>query len=786
MATRKPKNKPRREQETQKLTASGREMASWSGTTSGGHSPLGALLSTHKGAVPDALAMLALCLLVAVSYFPATTAGFIWDDRAFTETKPVQRLSGLLQIWFDPRALKHYEGHYWPVLYTTFWLEHKLWGFATAGYHIVNLLLHSAVTLLLWRLLRRLSVPGAWVAAAVFAVHPVHVEPAVWVIGRKDLLAGLFYLATVLTYIRFVEDGRRGRYIGALVLFGMGLLSKSIVLTLPVSLLIWHWWNQGRVTGANIRQVLPFLALGLGVTVIDWLSYKDLEDVTLDYSSIERVLIAVHTLWFYAGKLVWPTELAVIYPHWDVSADNPLAWGYFVATVGVLVALWVYRHRVGRGPLAGVLFFSVTLSPTLGFVDYGYMQFAFAADRYQYLAGIGIIVTLVSAVAHGVNLLSDAWKPAPGSDQGTGVQAMAITVATAVAVAVMLGVLGVISWQQAGIYQNEGAYFGHITSFNPRARSAYYNFGNWLKDEGRNEDALDAYRHALDASAPDIPAIRTNMGVAFENLKQYDQAEEQYRLALQVKPRYKNAMNNLALLLTRVERYEESLELYRNVIKLDRNYVDAHTGMGFALAWLNRPREALRSLERARAMVPSRRKLGTAREQLASILGEIDQYHNRQKADVHYRRALEYRKQGRLEDALAALRTGQEQSPESTEIPMTMGIIAEEMGRFDEAATHYQRALEINPHVPDVLNRFGALRIQQQRYEEAITLFQTLIAIEPGFAKVYSGMGIALFHLKRYDEALRNFEQALSLDPSLEEAKNNRDHVRQLLGHTSE
>ncbi len=777
MATKKPRNKTRRGQAIPNPIAPGRGMASWSSTTSGGHSPPGTFLSTYDRVFPDILAMLALCLLVAVSYFPATTAGFIWDDRAITETKPVQHLSGLLQIWFDPHSLKQYEGHYWPVLYTTFWLEHKLWGFdAATGYHIVNLLLHSAVTLLLWRLLRRLAVPGAWVAAAVFAVHPLHVEPAVWVIGRKDLMSGLFYLATVLTYIRFMEDGKRGRYIGALGLFGLGLLSKSIVLTLPVALLIWHWWKQGHVTSTNIGRALPFLLMGLGVTVFDWLSYKDLEDVTLEYSLIERVLIAVHALWFYVGKLVWPTELAVIYPHWDVSADNPLAWGYFVATVVALAALWFSRHRTGRGPLAGVLFFTVTLSPTLGFVDYGYMQFAFVADRYQYLAGIGIIAILVGAAAHGVHLLSDARK--------TGVPAMAVTVAVAAVVALMLGVLGALSWQQAGIYQNEGTYFGHITSLNPKARSAYYNFGNWLKDEGRNEEALDAYRHALTTTGSDVSSIRTNMGVAFENLTQYDKAEEQYRLALQANPRFTNAMNNLALLLTRVGRYEESLELYRNVIKIKRNYVDAHTGMGFALAWLNRPGEALRSFERALVLDPSRRKLGTAREQLASILAEIDQYHNRQKADTHYRRALAYRKEGRFEDALAALRISQEQSPESTEIPMTMGIIAEEMGQLNEAATHYQRALQINPNSSDVLNRLGALRIRQKRYEEALEVFQTLVEIEPGFAKVYSGLGIAFFQLNRYEEALQSFEQALSLDPSLEEARTNRDHVRQLLGHT--
>ncbi len=309
-----------------------------------------------------ALATMALCLLVAVSYFPATMAGFVWDDAVLTGLDPIRRWSGIWQIWFEPTTLAQYEGHYWPFLYTTFWLEHKLWGFAPLGYHLVNLLLHGAVTVLLWRLLLRLEVPGAWVVAAVFAVHPLHVESVAWVIGRKDVLATLFYLGAALAYTRFVEDRRRGHYIWALALFLLGMVSKSIVVTLPVSLLIWHWWKQGRVTLTDVKRVLPFLLLGLIITIADWSEYKDREVLSFSYTLIERALIAARALWFYAGKLVWPTELAVIYPHWEVSTGDLLNWLYGIAAIALAALLWHYRGRIGRGPLAGVLFFAVTLS----------------------------------------------------------------------------------------------------------------------------------------------------------------------------------------------------------------------------------------------------------------------------------------------------------------------------------------------------------------------------------------------------------------------------------------
>ena len=303
------------------------------------------------------LPILALGLLVIVSYLPAMLwGGFVWDDRIFIDAEPVREVSGLWQIWFSPSAIAE-EAHYWPLVYTTLWLEHKLWGFTPTGYHIVNVLLHLANVLLLWQLLRRLSVPGAWIVAAVFAVHPLHVESVAWVIERKDLLSGLFYLAAVLAWMRFVEQPRPGRYAWSLVLYVAGLLSKSIVVTLPVALLIWYWWKQGRVISTDLLRLVPFGVVGIVITIGDLLFYQSVEPLSLGYSFIERTLIAARALWFYAGKLLWPSELAVIYPLWDIRVGDPLAWGCLIAAVALAIALWHFRPQLGRGPLAGALFF---------------------------------------------------------------------------------------------------------------------------------------------------------------------------------------------------------------------------------------------------------------------------------------------------------------------------------------------------------------------------------------------------------------------------------------------
>ena len=217
----------------------------------------------------DALAVLALGLLAGVCYLPAMLwGGLIWDDFIWSQSRAVLEWSGLSTIWSWPSRI-HREVHYWPLTYTTFWLEHKIWGLAPAGYHVVNVLLHLLNSLLVWRLLLRLAVPGAWVVAAVFAVHPLHVESVAWIIERKDVLSGLFYLAAVLVWLRFLEQPRPWRYGLALLLFVAGLLSKSIVVTLPVALLILQWWKEGRITVRDLRRVAPFFLVALLITAVD-------------------------------------------------------------------------------------------------------------------------------------------------------------------------------------------------------------------------------------------------------------------------------------------------------------------------------------------------------------------------------------------------------------------------------------------------------------------------------------------------------------------------------------
>ena len=635
-------------------------------------SPLTAAVSYAR---QDVLAFVALSLLVVVSYLPAMLwGGFVWDDSLCIKVDPVREASGLWQIWFSPSALEE-EHHYWPLVYTTFWLEHKLWGFAPAGYHIVNVLLHLANTLLLWHLLRRLPVPGAWVVAAVFAVHPLHVESVAWIIERKDVLSGLFYLAAVLAWLRFVEKPGPRWYVCSLVLYAAGLLSKSIVVTLPAALLIGHWWKQGRLTSTDLWRLVPFFAVGLVITVGDLSFYRSETTASLDYSLAERMLIASRALWFYAGKLLWPSELAVIYPRWDIHVADPLAWGYLVAAVALVVALWGFRPQLGRGPLAGALFFAVTISPVLGFVDYTYMKYAFAADRHQYLAGIGVMAVVIGSAAYGMSRLSSRWQKG----------------ALGLAAVVLVG-LGMLTWRQASIYRDDETFNRHIIALNPQARNAHRHLGIALYEQGRYEEALDSYRVAAE-HRPNYAKVHSNLGMVLNKLERFEEAEAHIRRAIALDPKTKIRYQRLGNALSGQSRYAEAADAYRVAAEHRPDYAQAHSGLGTALSELGHFEEAENHLRRAIALKPNH-------------------------TEALYHLATLRFKQQRYDEAIELLQRLIGIEPSHARALGDIGVALFYLGRSDEALQHFDRALSLDPSLEAVrANREALLEVMEENVE---------------------------------------------------------------------
>ena len=411
-------------------------------------SPLTAVTSYSRW---DVLAFLALGLLVVISYLPAMLwGGFVWDDHLCITVDPVREVSGLWQIWFSPSAIEE-EAHYWPLVYTMFWLEHKLWGFDPTGYHIVNVLLHLANTLLVWHLLRRLAIPGAWMVAAVFAVHPLHVESVAWAVERKDVLSGLFYLAAALAWMRFVEQPNPRWYVWSLVLYAAGLLSKSIVVTLPAALVIWHWWETGpRYFGRSIA---------VGAVLCSRVDHHDRRLVVLPIlgSSVSQLLINRTYAYCRPRPVVLCGEAVV--------ADEP---SRHISALGhprrrsVGLGVFHRRCRIGGGSLA---------SPTAAWTWTAGWGIVFCGDV---VAGVGLCRLWLYAVCFCRRPFSvSRWHWGYGCRHRYGrlwrTSLVRLVAKGALSVAVVaLVILGMLTWRQASIYRDDETFYRHIIALTRR------------------------------------------------------------------------------------------------------------------------------------------------------------------------------------------------------------------------------------------------------------------------------------------------------------------------------
>ena len=354
-----------------------------------------------------------LVLLSAIVYWPTLGNRFVWDDDDYVqENGTLSSTAGLNAIWSDPAATPQY----YPLVHTSYWIEHAFWGLNPRGYHIDNLLLHAAAALLVWRLLVCLAVPGAWLAAAIFAIHPVEVESVAWITERKNVLSCVFALSSMLAYLRFApptllaptaprNTARRvdgAFYVLAFVLYVAALLSKTVTATVPAVLLVIYWWKQGTFSWREAARLLPFFAVGLAFSAVTISLEKTQVGAvgeSWNLSPVERVLIAGRAVWFYAGKLAWPHPLIFFYPRWIIDAT--VAWQYLfpAAAVGAIIALWLARRRIGRGPLAALLIFMGVLTPALGFFNVYPFQYSFVADHFQYHASIALIALAAALLA---------------------------------------------------------------------------------------------------------------------------------------------------------------------------------------------------------------------------------------------------------------------------------------------------------------------------------------------------------------------------------------------------
>lgn len=525
---------------------------------------------------------LALGLATVFAYGPALRAGFIWNDPDYVTRPALRSLEGLWRIWTEVGATEQY----YPLLHSFFWLQHQLWGDAPAGYHLANVLLHWGSACLFALLLRRLAVPGAWLAGAVFALHPVTVESVAWVAEQKNTLSLFFFLAAALLYLRYETARSAGRYAAASLMYGCALLSKSLTATLPAALLVLAWWRTGRLDWRrDARPLVPWFAVGAAVGLFTaWVerAHVGAEGGAFELGFAQRVLVAGRAVWFYLGTLAWPADLIFIYPSWKPDPAVWWQWLFPAAVVAALAGFWVWRGR-SRAPLAAALLFGGTLFPVLGFFNLYGFAYSYVADHWQYLPCLAPIALTTAGAAR----LSAGWHSA----------------ARIGAALVLLGTLATLTWRQSRLYHDLETLYRGTLARNPACWMAHNNLGSLLLESGRTQEAIEHYRRTLELR-PDTGKVHNNLGTALLREGRKEEAFGYFEEAVRREPRSAVARDNLAGLLRERGRLEEALAQHAEACRLDPHWGTARNNLGATLRAAGRHAEALRAFEEALRLDP--------------------------------------------------------------------------------------------------------------------------------------------------------------------------------------
>jgi tetratricopeptide (TPR) repeat protein len=646
------------------------------------------------------VAGLLLVVMTAAAYLPATRAGFVWDDDEFVENNETLRsIGGLCRIWFELGAQPY---QYYPMVHTAYWIEYRLWGLDPAGYHIVNILLHAVSAILLWRVLIGLELRGAWVAAAIFSLHPVQVESVAWITERKNVLSGVFYFGAALAYLRWVQlpagESRRRRpawlYAFSLVLFLCALLSKTVACTLPAALLLVLWWKRGRVGRGDVAALAPFFAFGIALGLLTAVMERDLgiAEEVWSRSVIERCLIAGRALWFYAGKLLWPAQLLAIYPRWQVDAGAWHQYLYPLTAISVVVVLWLERGRIGRGPLVAVLCFAGTLFPALGFVDVAYMVYSFVADHFQYLASVAL-VALVTAVGHRAADGFGGWGRRIGM----------------VVVAFALIVLGSLTWRHAQIYRSRETLWRDTIRNNPKAWLAHNNLGTELTSQGRLDEAISRYRQVL-AIRPVSHFAHTSLGNVLSQQRRYDEAISHFQQALHIAPDHSETHTALGNALAMQHRMDEAIGHYRCALRANADSAPAHYNLAMALKSQGRLDEAIAHHREAARIAPDT-------------------------AMAHYGLGLALTMRGQHDQALESFREAERLKPDwappLNSMAWLLATHQDLKGRdADQAIRLAERACELTNHQnAEILDTLAAAYAAAREFDRAVSIAQKALAL---------------------------------------------------------
>jgi tetratricopeptide (TPR) repeat protein len=661
---------------------------------------------------------LALLLITLAIYSQVRDDKFLnFDDPAHITANPHVR-DGFTVAGLAWAFASSYAGYWFPLTWLSYMLDCQLFGLQSGPIHLTNVALHAVSTLLLFGFLRR-TTGARWrsaFVAFVFALHPLHIESVAWVAERKDVLSALFWMLTFWAYLKYAERRSLGRYVVVLLVFCCGLMSKPMIVTLPLVLLLLDVWPlrrlvvekaAGKSNAGVLIEKLPLFALSIATSVVTYLVQERGGAV----SSFDRIPIATRignalvSYFIYISNLFWPANLAVFYPlaqlgpsGRDVNSGYNILWAT-LAGLGIVFLTVLALRAVRQRPYfaVGWLWYLITLVPVIGLVQAGLQSHA---DRFTYVPMIGISI----ALAWGINELFERmrWNK----------------LALAIPVIAVCAAWSAITWVDLGFWRNSITLFQRAIEVTDGNYVAYNNLGAALREDGQAAEALADFEIAARIQ-PGAPDIQDNLGEALIAAGRIEEAEPHLREALRLRPDFAKAHIDLASALTRRGRIADAESHYRTALQLQPESAEAQYGLGGVLAVQGRREEAI----------------------------------------PHFQEGLPY-----LLDEL-------KRQPDSVDGHYNLGTVYAMMGRVDDAIAQFSEAVRLRPGDAEARVNLGTALFARQRMTEAGDQFVAAVKLRPDYAKAHLGFARVLGSLGRQDEAIREFSEAIRLDPNLVEAR---------------
>ncbi|MDC0935845.1 tetratricopeptide repeat protein [Pirellulales bacterium] len=569
---------------------------------------------THAGA---------FVLATIIAYQPVGRAGFVWDDNSLIHASKLNTADdGLKKIWFSTEP-----DDYPPITYTLFWIEWHVWGDNPVPYHVLNVLLHATGAILVWRVLLKMNVPGAWWIAMTFALHPVNVASAAWISQQMNTVSLLFAGIAALAYLQFVEQGEnRWRWMAAAA-FVAAMLSKASVVMLPVVLLGYLWWRRGSIGRDDIIGLAPMfiVAAVLSVVTIYFQSHSAIGSAEREFvrpeGFLSRLAASGWVFWFYVGKTVWPVDLAMAYPRWEVDPGRLLHWLPLVAYLAALTVCWRLQGKVGRGLFFGLGACTAMLFPVTGFFDMSFARFSLVSDHLLYFPMIALLATIVASF----------YQAACRWDR-------TVLPSLPVAAAIVLLILAGMTRGRAHTFVSSDALWRDNIRAQEHSWSGYYHLALAKEQERKLDEAIEFHEKALELNPSWFPAAH-NLAGCWQAKGDHATALEVYQLAIKLRPHYAMAYHGQGKSLAELGRYDEAVRSYETALEENPDLVRALVNLGLLLTQQGQFDPANDHLVRALELAPDN-------------------------ADVHFFVAGAFYKQKRYDDAENQLKRSLELNPD--------------------------------------------------------------------------------------------------------------------------